>query len=152
MACILAAAMEIVDSESDEEFDCALSIALCKVARVDRHRVDGYLVQVTTKYLDFEFQRLVWLSRETFNNLCALFRLSLFFPKSVSGRPQITAEKSCLITLSYLVCQTSMYSVADRDDVSESSVVVCMRRGLNVLQAVSEEVICWPSAAYMARS
>ncbi|KAH9377644.1 hypothetical protein HPB48_016121 [Haemaphysalis longicornis] len=151
MACISAAAMEIVDSDSDEEFDCALSIALCKVARVDRHRVNGYFEQVT-KYLDFEFKRLFRLSRETFDNLCARFRLSPFFPKSVSGRPQITAEKSCLITLSYLGCQTSMYSVADRFDVSESSVVVCMRRVLNFLQAVSAEVICWPSATDMARS
>ncbi|KAH9382251.1 hypothetical protein HPB48_022600 [Haemaphysalis longicornis] len=71
----------MVDCDSDEEFDCALSIALCKVARVDCHRVNGYFQQVTTKYLDFEFKRLFRLSRETFDHLCARFRLSPLFPK-----------------------------------------------------------------------
>ncbi|XP_054923974.1 uncharacterized protein [Dermacentor andersoni] len=144
--------MELVDSDSDEEFDAALFVALCKVARVDRHRINGYFEKVTTEYLDFEFKMLFRLSRETFNSLCTWFRLSPFYPKSVSGRPQITAEKTCLITLSYLGAQTSMYSVADRFDVSESSVVLCMQRVLNFLQAISAEVICWPTAADMARN
>nr|XP_050040788.1 uncharacterized protein LOC126537743 [Dermacentor andersoni] len=152
MASLLATAMELVDSDSDEEFDAALSVALSKVARVDRHRMNGYFEKVTTEYLDFEFKMLFRLSRETFDSLCMWFRLSPFYPKSVSGRPQITAEKTCLITLSYLGAQTSMYSVADRFDVSESSVVLCMQRVLNFLQAISAEVICWPSAADMARS
>lgn len=43
-----------------------------------------------------------------------------------------------------------MYSVADRFDISESSVVLCMQKVLNFLQVVSAEEICWPSAANTA--
>lgn len=59
IAYYLAVAMELLGSDSDEECESALSVALCKVVRVDCHRVNGYFEQITTKCLDFEFKRLL---------------------------------------------------------------------------------------------
>lgn len=57
-----------------------------------------------------------------------------------------------MIVLSYLGNQSSMNSAADRFDVTESSVVPCLRRVLDFLLDISAEVITWPDTAEMARS
>ncbi|KAH7971599.1 hypothetical protein HPB52_000342 [Rhipicephalus sanguineus] len=82
---------------------------------------------------------------DTFETLVGRFKSSSFFPRPRGGRPQIAAEKTCLIALSYLGTQNSMYRIADTFDVSESSVSLCLKRVLEFLFSISEEVIAWPS-------
>ncbi|XP_064468954.1 uncharacterized protein LOC135383427 [Ornithodoros turicata] len=114
------------------------------LVRKDRNRIPKYYETVVGCYFGFEFKRLFRLSRDTFQSLVAHFCASSYFPNAPGGRPQISAEKTCLILLSYIGSQCSMYSVADRFDVSESSVHMCVYRVLNFLQSISAGVICWP--------
>ncbi|CAN7942603.1 unnamed protein product, partial [Ixodes hexagonus] len=62
------------------------------------------------------------------------------------GRPRITAEKTCLIALTYLGTQMSIYQIADKFDVTESSAHLCIGRVLRFLNAISEDVIRWPTS------
>ncbi|CAN8002192.1 unnamed protein product [Ixodes hexagonus] len=103
-------------------------------ARSDRNRVPLYHESVVDRYFDFEFKRLFTLSRETHAELGGQFRASSFYPGPVGGRPQIPADKTCLIVLSYLGTRATMYQIADRFDVSESSVHLCVERVLNLEQ------------------
>ncbi|KAK8785699.1 hypothetical protein V5799_007934 [Amblyomma americanum] len=157
VADIVLLAMEIVeDDESDDEFDAeleaAFALAVCKLLRADRNRVSGYFQNVTSRYFDFEFKKLFRLSRETCDLVCERFRRSSSYPKAVSGRRKISAEETILIALSYIGNQSSMNSVADRFDVTESSVVLCLRRVLDFLMDISDEVIAWPDDAELACS
>lgn len=140
-------AMELVDSDSeDDEYDEVVARIALKLGRQSRNRVPRYCEDVVTRYLEFEFKRLFRLSRDTLDALVARFEASPFYPSVIGGRPQIIAEKTCLVALSYLGHQCSMYSLADRFDIAESSVQACVDRVLAFLNAVSEEVIAWPNA------
>ncbi|KAH6944310.1 hypothetical protein HPB50_002683 [Hyalomma asiaticum] len=145
VATIVEAAMDLVDSDSsDEEFDNLVAMLAVKLVRKERNRIPRYYEDVVGSYFEFEFKRLFRLSRETFNCLADRYRASPFFPENRGGRTRIGAEKTCLIVLSYLGSQCSMYSIADRFDVTESSVHACVERVLKLLQSMSEEVIAWP--------
>ncbi|KAH7968668.1 hypothetical protein HPB52_010611 [Rhipicephalus sanguineus] len=96
-------AMELVESDSeDEELDAVLCQIGAQLVRSDRNRTPRYYEEVVTRYFDYEFKRLFRLSRETFETLVGRFKSSPFFPRPRGGRPQIPAEKTCLISLSYL--------------------------------------------------
>ncbi|KAL1420563.1 hypothetical protein MTO96_004517 [Rhipicephalus appendiculatus] len=139
-------AMELAESDSeDEELDAVLCQIGAQLVRSDRNRTPRYYEEVVARYFDYEFKRLFRLSRETFETLVGRFKSSSFFPRPRGGRPQIAVEKTCLIALSYLGTQNSMYRIADTFDVSESSVSLCLKRVLDFLFSISEEVIVWPS-------
>ncbi|KAH7975820.1 hypothetical protein HPB52_005501 [Rhipicephalus sanguineus] len=154
-------AMELVDSDSkDGENDELVTKVALKLARQSRHRVPPYCEDVVSRYFDFEFKRLFRLSRDTLDELVARFEASSFYPSALGGRPQISAEKTCLIALAYLGHQCCMYSLADRFNIAESSVQTCVDRILAFLNAISEEAIAWPNdeekerdkAGFLARS
>ncbi|XP_037513266.1 putative nuclease HARBI1 [Rhipicephalus sanguineus] len=143
---VVQVAMELMDSDSDEEYDDLVATIAMKSARLDRNRIPRYCEDVVDRYFGFEFKRMFRLSRETFRDLVARYQTSSFFPDSAGGRPRISADKTCLVVLSYLGSQSSMYSLADRFDVSESSVHTCIERVLDFLNSISEEVISWPDS------
>ncbi|KAH7979011.1 hypothetical protein HPB49_007772 [Dermacentor silvarum] len=145
LSTVVHVAMELVESENDDEFDDLVAIMAVKLARVDRNRIPRYCEDVVGRYFGFEFKRMFRLSRETFSDLVARYESSPFFPDSPGGRTRITAEKTCLVVLSYIGSQSSMYCLADRFDLSESSVLVCIERLFNFLNSISGEVIAWPS-------
>ncbi|XP_077508859.1 uncharacterized protein LOC144120379 [Amblyomma americanum] len=138
-------AMELIDSDSDDEIDDMAVVLAEKLVRMDRNRVPRYYEDVVGSYFDFEFKRLFRLSRDTFCNLAARYETSQFFPEGHGGRPRISAEMTCLVVLGYRGSQCSMYSLADKFDISESSVHACIERLLNFLHSISGEVISWPS-------
>ncbi|KAL1441969.1 hypothetical protein MTO96_008117 [Rhipicephalus appendiculatus] len=131
MAGVLLAMEIVVDDESDDEFDSALALAPCKLLRSDRNRIRGYTDEVTRRYFDFEFKKMFRLSRETFDDVCERFRRSSFYPNAVRGRLKISSVETVLIALTYFGNQSSMNCIADRFDVTESSVVLCLRRVLD---------------------
>ncbi|XP_050042541.1 uncharacterized protein [Dermacentor andersoni] len=152
LSTVVQVAMDLVDSDSDEEFDDLVVMLAVKLVRKDRNRIPRYHEDVVGSYFEFEFKRLFRLSRETFNCLADRYQASPFFPEARGGRARISAEKTCLIVLSYLGSQCSMYSIADRFDVTESSVHACIERVLNLLHSMSEEVIAWPDQQQQERS
>lgn len=139
-------AMELggLRSEDDEYDELVTKVAL-KLARQSRHRVPRYCEDVVSRYFDFEFKRLFRLSRDTLDGLVVRFEASSFYPSALVGRPQVSAEKTCLVALAYLGHQCCMYSLADRFDIAESSVQACVDRVLAFLNAISEEAIAWPN-------
>ncbi|KAL1481390.1 hypothetical protein MTO96_034497 [Rhipicephalus appendiculatus] len=148
MESLVYSVMELMDSDSeDEEADALLCQFGVQLVRSDRNRVPTYYENVVGRYYEFEFKRLFRLSRDTSERLATRFEHSPFFPKPHGGRPQIPAGKTCLIALSYLGSQTSMYKIADTFDVSESSVSLCLRRILQFLFSISAEIIRWPTGA-----
>ncbi|KAH7970212.1 hypothetical protein HPB49_001120 [Dermacentor silvarum] len=149
--------MELIESGSEvEELDAVLCQVGAELVRSDPR----YYEEVVARYFDYEFKRLFRLSRDTFKTLAGRFKSSAFFPMPRGGRPQIRAEKACLIALSYLGTENSMYRIADTFDVSESSVSLRLRKVLDFLLNIGEEVIAWPSdqeqanikARFLARS
>ncbi|KAH8038889.1 hypothetical protein HPB51_003911 [Rhipicephalus microplus] len=151
LSTVVQVAMELMDSDSDEEYDDLVTAIAMKSARLDRNRMPRYCEDVVDRYFGFEFKRMFRLSRETFGDLVARYQTSSFFPDSPGGRPRISANKTCLVVLSYLGSQSSMYSLAKRFDISESSVRTCIERVLNFLLSISEEVISWPDSREQER-
>ncbi|KAH9375888.1 hypothetical protein HPB48_008962 [Haemaphysalis longicornis] len=145
LATVVQVAMDLVDSDSeDEEFDDLVAALAVKLVRIDRNRIPLYCEEVVGRYFELEFKRMFRLSRETFNDLADRYQASAFFPEFYGGRPRISAQKTCLAILTYLGNQCNMYSIADRFDISESSVHACIERVLNLLHSLSAEVISWP--------
>lgn len=152
MADVVLLAMEIVkDDESDDGFDSAFALAACKLLCMDRNRISGYTDEVTRRYFDFQFKKLFRLSRGTFDYVCERFRRSSF-----NQTPCVDGAKyllwRLLIALTYLGNQSGMNSVANQFDMTESSVVLCLRRVWDFLLEVSAQVITWPNDAQMPRS
>ncbi|KAH9366940.1 hypothetical protein HPB48_002455 [Haemaphysalis longicornis] len=132
-------------SDSDDEFDTVCISVACALVREDANRVPGY-EHVVSRYNEQEFKRLFRLSRETFDCLSSRFSASAYYPSAVQGRQQISAQKTCLIALVYLGSQVSMYAIADKFNVTESSVHACVTRVVHFLHAISAVVISWPSS------
>ncbi|KAL1479123.1 hypothetical protein MTO96_052122 [Rhipicephalus appendiculatus] len=127
---------------SGDEFAMALFIA--KLERHDRHRVPLYVERVLPTYLDFEFRKLFRLSRSTCGALVEEYERSDFYPEGFRGHPKISAEKTLLVAISYLGTQQTMYQIADKFDVSESTVHAAISRVLDFLDSISAREICWP--------
>lgn len=102
LSTVVQVAMELMDSDSDEEYDDLVAAIAMKSARLDRNRMPRYCEDVVDRYFGFEFKRMFRLSRETFGDLVARYQTSSFFPDSPGGRPRISADKTCLVVLSYL--------------------------------------------------
>lgn len=77
-------------------------------------------------------------------------RRPLFFPYSAVRRPRLSADETCLVVLSYLGSQSSTHSLANRFDISKSSVHKCTQYLLNFLSGISE-VISWPDSHEQGR-
>ncbi|XP_077534883.1 uncharacterized protein LOC144146829 [Haemaphysalis longicornis] len=147
-------------SDSDDEFDTVCISVACALVREDASRVPGY-EHVVSRYNEQEFKRLFRLSRETFGCLSSRFSASAYYPSAVQGRKQISAQKTCLIALVCLGSQVSTYAIADKFNVTESSVHACVTRVIHFLHTINAEVISWPSsveevtrikAGFLARS
>ncbi|KAK8772737.1 hypothetical protein V5799_024017 [Amblyomma americanum] len=153
LSTVIQTAMELVDSDSsdEEELEELIAVAVTKLARLKRNRMPRYCEEVVGRYYDFEFRRLFRLSRSTFETVVSSFEASQFFPHPTGGRPRVSAEKTCLVALGYLGHQNGMYSLADRFDMSVSSVSACVNRVLDFLNSISASVIAWPDQRQQER-
>ncbi|KAH7949472.1 hypothetical protein HPB49_011036 [Dermacentor silvarum] len=138
------------DEEATDLFVASVTSPL--LARDERNRVPFYVESVVSHYMDFEFMKLFRLSRSTAATLTAEFEASAHYPEGCRGRPKISAEKTMLIALKYLGTQASMYSIADKFDVSESTVHSAICRILGFLLSISAREIHWPDHDEGARN
>ncbi|XP_037564034.1 putative nuclease HARBI1 [Dermacentor silvarum] len=141
--------------EPDEDYigdEFALVLHLMKLHRQDRHRVPLYVESVVPTYMEFEFKKLFRLSRSTCGALIEEFEASSYYPEGTRGRPQISAEKTLLIALTYIGTQQTMYHIADKFDVSESTVHGAISRVLDFIFSISAREICWPDRDEKERS
>ncbi|KAG0428468.1 hypothetical protein HPB47_024558 [Ixodes persulcatus] len=142
---LLAAAVALTEEDSDDELDDIIALASIVMARTDRSRVSLYYEKVIDTYFDFEFMRLFRLSQESHAELAGRYEALAFYPDPIGGRPQISAEKTLLIVLSYLGTRATMYQIANRFGMTESSVHLCIQRVLNFLNGISAQIITWLS-------
>ncbi|KAH7966082.1 hypothetical protein HPB49_013624 [Dermacentor silvarum] len=146
-------AFEFESNEDEEATDLFVaSVTSALLARDERNRVPFYVESVVSHYMDFEFKKLFRLSRSTAATLTAEFATSAHYPEGCRGRPKISAEKTMLIALTYLGTQASMYSIADKFDVSESTVHSAICRILGFLLSIGAREIHWPDHDEGARN
>ncbi|XP_049522253.1 putative nuclease HARBI1 [Dermacentor silvarum] len=158
IAVLLQAAIELLDAyeaieeERDEVDEHAINLLVARFVRQDRHRVPLYVERVVPAYMDMEFKKMFRLSRSSVAAVVEEFEKSAFYPQGSHGRKQLSAEKTVLITLTYLGTQTTMYAIADKFDVCESSVHTSIRRVLDFLMCISAREIKWPNGNDVVRS
>ncbi|XP_077553666.1 uncharacterized protein LOC144168586 [Haemaphysalis longicornis] len=138
---------DFTNSDEDDEVGEFVSMVslLSKLARDERHRVPLYVESVVARYKDFEFKKLFRLSRATTEALDGEFSTSSFYPQGNRGRPKITAEKTVLLALTYIGTQSTLYRIADKFDVSESTVHAAITRVVGFLLEISAREIRWPN-------
>lgn len=73
-------------------------------------------------------------------------------PKCPQGITKLGAEKEFLITIWYLSNMETLRQIADRFNVSESSVYRCLNRVINFIISVSADYIKWPSGETLLES
>lgn len=101
-------------------------VVLAMVERKEWGRVPLYAEDVVPTCVEFEFGRLFRLLRHSVAALVAEFEHSAFYPEGLRGCPKMPAQKTVLIALSYIGTQCTMCMIADKFDVSESSVHVAV--------------------------
>ncbi|KAH9365796.1 hypothetical protein HPB48_000046 [Haemaphysalis longicornis] len=144
-AAIIQSVIGLMDFDSqDEAFDDVVAIVALKLTRLPRNRIPRYCEEVVSRYCDFEFKKLFPPILETFDRLVVRYMASPFFSNATSGRPRVSAQKTCFVVLCYLGGQCSMYSLADRFDIAVSTVHSCVERMLDFLNSLSAEMITWP--------
>ncbi|XP_077551224.1 uncharacterized protein LOC144164844 [Haemaphysalis longicornis] len=155
----LGAVLELLESESahsdgsdcDSDDECSADIyvallILTKLVREERHRVPLYVERAVSTYFEFEFRKMFRLSRSTVAQLGAEFETSEFYPAGHRGRRKMSSEKTLLIVLTYIGTQSAMYRIADKFDVTESSVHLAINWVLAFLYSISAREIRWPDA------
>ncbi|KAH7949604.1 hypothetical protein HPB49_012666 [Dermacentor silvarum] len=158
IAVLLQAATELLDAydaieeERHEVDELAMNLLLARLVRQDWHRVPMYVERVVPAYMNMEFRIMFRLSRSSAAAVVGEFEKSAFYPKGWHGRKQLSAEKTALITLTYLGTQTTMYAIADKFDVCESSVHTSIQRVLDFLMSISARDIKWPDSNDVVRS
>lgn len=71
-------AVELMDSDSDKEYDDLVAAVAMKSARLYLHRMPRYCENVVDGYFGFEFKRMFRLSRKIFGDLVARYQTSSF--------------------------------------------------------------------------
>lgn len=82
----------------------------------------------------FEFKMWFRISPSTFHRLTAELKASAFYPENCTGRKMISTQDTCIISLSYLGAKPTMFQVADKFDVSKSSIHASVMQALVFLQ------------------
>lgn len=87
-----------------------LYAAAAHLLRLDRNRIPKYFENVVGTYYNLEFKGLLRPSIETFHELTCKFEASTYFPSPRYERP-ISAQRTCLIGLTYMGTQIYMYKI-----------------------------------------
>lgn len=116
-----------------------------------RYRIQNYLDTVN-RWSDAEFREHLRLERlVAYEQIDALSR-SEYIPSHDFGKPKITAEWSFLMLLWYVSNTEPLRTVADRFDVSISSVFRVIRRVVSWLISNIGNVIIWPQGNNIIRT
>ena len=152
LATVSVVALELLEEKDDElEVDTFSKLVFIPLIIKDRRkavRVQGYAEDVVPSYTISDFRSHFRLSTGTFEALT----LELGnYPEIPTGPPHggrlpISVSKHLLITLWFLGNQESIRSIADRFNVTKSSVFLCCKRVCDAIKNnVASRVIMWPT-------
>lgn len=114
--------------------------------RKERTRIESYVEATVPMYFFDDFKRSFRMSRSTFEIVCRhLTDYRELLPTWSGGREHITVEKQLLIILWYLGTQDTTHSMADRFNVTESSIVRCRDKVFRVFMVhLKKKILIWP--------
>ncbi|XP_067121836.1 putative nuclease HARBI1 [Centruroides vittatus] len=126
--------------ESEDEIGSYVILETSK-KRKRRLRIKGYVESVVPSYLSDDFQCHFRMKRCTFEIV-----LEKLKPKLLNsfGRPCLDANKQILSVIWLLANQESFRSVADRFDISKSTLYSYLNKVCNELIKMASDVIKWP--------
>ena len=125
----------------DEENDNAS----LTVVRRDRPKLVGYVEDVIPQYNLDDFRIIFRVCRTTFEDIIRTFGAQFVIKHpSGGGRPSVSAEKTALVALYYLGSQETIRKIAEKFELSESSVLACRERFCSTLTSRRDELIKWP--------
>ena len=137
------------EDESDESDDDLSSILpavySCVSHRQNASRIEGYFETVVPRYSDGMFKAHFRMKRESVEKFClALQDSAHVHQKQQGGRPMVDLGKQVCIFLWYSASKEPYRTIADRFDVTESTVLKIIRRVTLAIHEVLLKLIAWP--------
>ncbi|XP_021370047.1 putative nuclease HARBI1 [Mizuhopecten yessoensis] len=137
--------LSFFDDEDDDMLETAAAVFCMTRYRV---RVPLYVENVVTNYDEIEFRSQFRMTRRSFNLLTNLIyatdKVSTYHDQ---GREPIQLEKQVLVTVWYLANKDSHREIADRFNITVSSVARTKSRVIDAIMALMKEFIVWPTGA-----
>ena len=131
--------------EDSEEDDFVLLSTCCVFCRRKWARISQYFEATVPRYHCDVFRSHFRMTAEVFEMLNRLLSTSEHIPKANRfGKPCIDPQKQIAAAIWALANQESSRQIADRFDVSMSSVSRCLRRVTKALVDIRSDLIQWP--------
>ena len=145
-----------VEEDDDMENDMIMAVNILQEEAISIRepsiRIPFYAERTVLMYNDEHFQAHFRINRNSFAMLLAAVGNMDLIPTSENhfngGRPPIKLDKQLLVTLWYVANQCCMRDVADRFNITKSSIKRTVARVLEVVRSLSNEFIFWPTGAY----
>lgn len=138
-----------VDTQNNSEDDIFLFAATGIFMRRDISRINDYFEVTVPRYQPDVFRSHFRMTRRTFELLVHMIGPSEHIPKGNSfGRPAVDPRKQIAMSLWMMANQETHRQIADRFDVSLSSVSRCFRRVCKALVDLLPDLVKWPNGRY----
>ncbi|XP_072397459.1 uncharacterized protein [Diabrotica undecimpunctata] len=146
---------ESSSSDSEDGLDVVANVFLPELLQ-DSTKNENFFEQTVPQYTDRQFLQHFRVSRQVVQTLKVDFEQSEFYPKKDTGFKRINSEKCLLAFLWFTSNQGATFrDVADRFNLSISTLHAYVNSVVYFLSQLSEKVIVWPStqeARIIARS
>ena len=130
----------------DDENEIPLLAAVSCFMRRSRNRINGFMEETVPSYSQSEFQSHFRMKRETFEIFCReVMQTGQIRVGNRSGRPSIPPQKQVLLFLWAMANKEPTRTIADRFDVTLSSVNRVIRRITQAVVDLRGQYITWPN-------
>ena len=135
------------ENDDDDLPEIAAAVSSCLNQRQHGVRIPGYFETVVPRYSGKNFKSHFRLYRCSIENLAQLLKNNINFQqKNKGGKPMIDLTKQICVFLWYASSREPLRTIADRFDITESSVHTTIRRVVNgVIEEMISDLIKWPS-------
>ena len=131
--------------EDSEEDEFVMLSSCCVFSRRKWTRISQYFEATVPRYHCDVFRSHFRMTASVFEMLNRLLSTSEHIPKANRfGKPCIDTQKQIAVAIWALANQESSRQIADRFDVSMSSVSRCLRRVTKALVDIRSDLIQWP--------
>ena len=142
---------EIENEILDEEEEIIVFSRLASFARRNLNRIEGFYEATFPRYSPSEFQSHFRMTKTTMETVCKEIVNTGRIPLgNVKRRPPIPPEKQVLLFVWCMANQECARLVADRFDVTMSSVDRVLRRVAQGLLELCPRYIKWPSGKLLS--
>jgi hypothetical protein len=137
--------MDVASLMADDE-DLDMIVAICSFMRRDLTRITRFFEETVPLYVPSEFKSHFRMSRTTMEILCQeMINTGKIPTESIRGRPVIPPEKQIIVFVWGLANKACARIIADRFDITMSSVSRVLHRGSEALLDLVPTYIKWPN-------